>query len=197
MLARLQRFEWPFAGDVDASLSLAPYPGGHTAHVIRETAKYAASAREHGAIQKEDERWIAQHAERALSVAAILRPPVFVHGDFKPGNLTLSLDGVNVEVSGVFDLHESRVGDGASDICRQTCSYLDVEPEFAGLFVDSYRAQVASDPTIKERMPLYVANDRIKFWNFFARPPEVAEWAKGKTFRGWAQRYVDGILALL
>jgi len=64
-------------------------------------------------------------------------------------------------------------------------------------FIESYRSQVASDPTIRERMPLYIVNDRVKFWEFFTRPPEVASWLKGRTFRSWAGRYVDGVLALL
>ena len=100
-------------------------------------------------------------------------------------------------VTGVFDLHESRLGDGASDICRQACGYLDFDPEMTKEFVASYRSQAGEDPTIRDRMPLYVVNDRMKFWEYFTRPPDVAPWLKGKTFRGWASRYVDAILELL
>src|ERR1041384_1862779 len=42
-LANMQKLAWPFAGDFDFSLKLAPYAGGHTRHVIRETAKYVES----------------------------------------------------------------------------------------------------------------------------------------------------------
>jgi aminoglycoside phosphotransferase (APT) family kinase protein len=197
MLVRLQRLEWPFAGDFDASLQLAPYPGGHTAHVIRETAKYIESTRINGAVEPDDETWIARLAERALAAASSRRANVYVHGDFKPGNLTLTAQEDDAAVTGVFDLHESRLGDGASDLCRQACGYLDFDPDMTVPFLESYRSQVASDPTIRERMPLYIVNDRVKFWNFFTRPPEPASWLKGKTFRSWAGPYVEGILGLL
>jgi hypothetical protein len=40
-------------------------------------------------------------------------------------------------------------------------------------------------------------NDRMKFWEFFTRPAARAAWSTGKTFRGWAERYVVGLAGLL
>jgi hypothetical protein len=37
----------------------------------------------------------------------------------------------------------------------------------------------------------------MKLWEFFTRPEARAAWSRGKTFRGWAERYVDGLLILL
>ena len=196
MLVRLQKLAWPFAGDVDLSFKLVPYPGGHTAHVVRETAKFADNARKNGGLSAEDDAWIERIGEAARAVS-VVRPNLYVHGDFKPGNLTLSTDGDEMTVTGIFDLHESRIGDGASDICRQACGYLDFDPEMTKEFVATYRSQAGDDPTIRDRMPLYVINDRMKFWEYFTRPPDVAPWLKGKTFRDWAGRYVDEILDLL
>jgi hypothetical protein len=92
----------------------------------------------------------------------------------------------------LFDLHEARFADGALDVVRTACSYLDTEPELARVFRAAY-----GKPLDPARMTLYVINDRLKFWDYFSRPEINAEWLRGKTFRQWAQRYVDGVLALL
>jgi hygromycin-B 7''-O-kinase len=195
MLAQQQKLVWPFAGDFNLSLELAPYPGGHTEQVVRQTRKFADNARLYGAMGKEDDDWISRVADAARAQSAE-RPAVYLHGDFKPGNLTMSMHGDDMIVTGVFDLHESRFGDGASDICRQACGYLDFDPDMARTFVETYRALVGDDPTLEQRMPLYIINDRIKFWEFFKRPPGV-DWLKGHTFRSWTSRYINGVLALL
>ena len=100
-------------------------------------------------------------------------------------------------MSGLFDLHEAQFGDGARDLVRQACSYLDTEPELATVFVDAYLANVTADARIADLLPIYVMHDRMKFWQFFSRPEARAEWTVGKTFRGWAERYVDGLLGLV
>jgi hypothetical protein len=46
-------------------------------------------------------------------------------------------------------------------------------------------------------MPLYVINDRMGLWHYFTQPGVNAAWTQGKTFRGWAQHYVDAIMNLL
>ncbi len=100
-------------------------------------------------------------------------------------------------VSGLFDLHEARFGDGALDLVRQACSYLDTEPELAAVFVDSYLQRVVPDANIATLLPLYVVNDRMKIWEFFTRPDARATWSNGKSFREWAERYVNGLLMLV
>ncbi|HEV2650248.1 MAG TPA: hypothetical protein VGU69_03240, partial [Rhizomicrobium sp.] len=100
-------------------------------------------------------------------------------------------------VAGLFDLHESHFGDGAFDLVRQASSYLDTDPHLAKVFVDAYRARAPVDPSIAERMPLHIVNDRMKIWQFFTQPGARADWTERKTFRGWAQRYMDRILELL
>lgn len=93
--------------------------------------------------------------------------------------------------------HEARFGDGALDIVRQACSYLDTEPDLAHVFVDAYLERVSHDPRLRHLMPLYIANDRMKFWSFFAKPSARVAWTEGKTFRGWAERYVDRLMRLI
>jgi aminoglycoside phosphotransferase (APT) family kinase protein len=195
-LVEQQRLTSPFAGDFDPSVTLCPYPHGNTRHVIDETRLFAASARTSGAFTDEDDRWIDSVAERALA-ASTSRPNVYVHGDYKLNNLTVLRRGAAWVVSGVFDLHESRFGDGGSDLVRQACAYLDTDAALARTFVETYRRGAAEDPGLAERMPLYIAQDRIKLWEYFTRPATLADWTKGRTYRGFAQRYVDRIVELL
>ena len=120
-----------------------------------------------------------------------------MHCDYKLNNLTVLKSGSEWRVSGLFDLHEAQFGDGARDLARQGCSYLDTDPELAKVFFDSYLHHVTDRAPIAELLPLYVINDRIKFWQFFSQPNTRAAWTVGKTFRGWAERYVEGVLALV
>jgi hygromycin-B 7''-O-kinase len=197
-LAEMQTLSWPFAGDFDPnSIELEPYPAGDMGHVIEETMSIAGMAEANGVMTREDMIWIGEAASRARAVADGGRPQVYVHGDYKLNNLTVLRDAGGWRVSGLFDLHVSRFGDGAIDLVRQACSYLDTEPPLAWAFVDAYRSRMPADHSIAERMPLYIVNDRIKLWQFFTQPGSRAAWSEGKTFRGWAQRYMDEISNLL
>ncbi len=198
VLAEQQALDWPFAGDFDPTTTLVAYPGGHIQHLVRETSIFASAARGNGALTPEDDAWIDRAFASALSLPASGRPNVYVHGDFKHGNLTLLRSGERWLVSGIFDLHESRFADGASDLCRQLCSFIDHrEDKGAREFLAAYRRKMGDDPSIKDRMPIYIINDRMKFWEYFARPGVDAPWLEGKTFRVWAWSYIDRIGELL
>jgi hygromycin-B 7''-O-kinase len=198
MLAEMQTLHGPFAGDFDpVTIALVPYPHGDLRHVAEDTTAMVAMAERNGVMTLEDRAWIDAAAMRALAVSSEDRVNAYVHGDYKLNNLTVAKDAGGWRVSGLFDLHESRFGDGAIDVARQACSYLDTEPALARAFVDAYRSRVPADPAIAERLPLYILNDRLKFWVFFTRPGARAAWSQGKTFRDWAGRYMDEILKLL
>jgi hygromycin-B 7''-O-kinase len=194
MLAQMQQLTSSFAGDFDVdTIQLTPYPGGNTQYVVDQTRRHAAAAQAKGVITAEDIGWIDEVA--ALAMAAGERPNSYVHCDYKLNNLTVSNTEDGWRVTGLFDLHEAHFADGALDIVRQACSYLDTERELAGVFVRAYLERVAPEPRLAAFLPLYILNDRMKFWGFFA--PEAPDWLKGRTFRQWAQRYVDKLLALL
>jgi len=95
-------------------------------------------------------------------------------------------------VGGLFDFHEARFADGALDIVRAACAWLDTEPELAGIFRHAYGL-----PLEARRMTLYVLNDRLKIWDYFTRPGAEAPWLRARSFRPWAERYVDAILRLV
>jgi len=116
----------------------------------------------------------------------------YVHCDYKHGNLTVLEDSGCWRAGGLFDFHEARFADGTLDIVRTACSYLDTEPALARIFRGAY-----GKPLDPARVALYVLNDRLKLWEYFTHPAHPAEWLKGKTFRSWVQRYLDGVLSLI
>jgi aminoglycoside phosphotransferase (APT) family kinase protein len=186
-LAEMQRLTSPFAGDFSpVSIALEAYPEGAVGSIVREARAIAASCGDR--LSADDLGWIEAAAERATGDVA----NTYVHCDYKLNNLTVMKEGGRWQVSGLFDLHEARFADGGLDVVRTACSYLDTEPELAQVFRDAYGK--ALDPA---RTTLYVLNDRLKFWEYFSRPEHSVEWLRGKTFRHWAQRYVDGVLKLL
>jgi hygromycin-B 7''-O-kinase len=188
MLSQMQSLTWPFAGDFGTeSIALEPYADGALGHVIAQTKAGAANA---SAMTDDDHAWIEDACAAALAGGA--RPASFTHGDYKLNNVTVMRGDAGWRVAGVFDLHEARFADGALDVVRQACSYLDTEPALAGVFLKTCHGVPPA-----ACLPLYVIHDRIKLWEFFAKPDNRADWTKGKTFCGWASRYVDGIAALL
>ncbi len=186
-LAEMQRLSWPFAGAFSIeTIELEAYPEGavgRTAREIREMIRGNGDRLEAGEIA-----WI----EDIIAGAPTDVPVTFVHNDYKLGNLTLLKDGGRWHVAGLFDLHQARFADGAADISRMACGFLDTEPELARLFREAY-----GKPLDAGRMALYAIYDRLAIWSYFSRPGVDAGWLRGRTFRGWASRYMDGILKLL
>ena len=190
-LAQMQALTAPEAGDFGTeSIALEPYADGVLGHVIAQTKAQAAAARANGAMTDAEDAWIAQACDTALAAGA--RPASFTHGDYKLNNVTVQRDGARWRVRGVFDLHEARFADGALDVVRQACSYLDTEPQLAPVFLA--HCGIVPPPAC---LPLYVIADRVGFWAFCTDPASRAGWTRGKTFRGWTEPYMDAIAALL
>ncbi|MEI9993153.1 MAG: aminoglycoside phosphotransferase family protein [Rhizomicrobium sp.] len=186
-LAEMQNLTWPFAGGFSpVTIELEPYPEGAIGWTAHETRAIVRACG--GRLTAEDVAWI----EDAIGGAKGAVADTYVHCDYKLGNLTLLKENGRWRVSGLFDFHEARFADGALDVVRVACSYLDTEPALARAFVQAY-----GKPLDAARMTLYVLNDRLKIWGYFSHSDVDADWLRRKTFRGWSQRYVDGVLELL
>ena len=197
MLAEMQTLTSDFAGDFRTkSIELEPHPGGAVQRVIDENNAMIEMADAHG-IVNDDDRALLDSAANSARVSQQDLVNTYVHCDYKLNNLTVSKEKGRWRVSGLFDLHEAHFGDGTLDIVRQACSYLDTEPNLAQVFIEAYRSNVDRRRIVPERMWLYVLNDRMKFWAFFAQPERRADWTRGKTFREWSGRYLDAIVKLL
>ena len=197
VLARQQRLEWSFAGDIDPNTyELTPYRGGYLAQTARQTLRFAENSRSSGTLTRGDDAWV----ERIIAAASNHREAghaVYLHGDFKLGNLCVMERGGSWEVSGIFDLHTSHFGDGEADLSRLLCSYVDTDKSLAAVFLDSYRAGRPLREGFALRMPLDLINERLKIWEYFRRPDVDAAWLRGKTFQSWVQPYIDRFAELL
>lgn len=191
MLAEMQTLTWAFAGDFDVdTIELTPDADGAAIAAMR---RLAAQAEANGVMTAVDMDWIDAVAGAAGVLEA--RPIIFVHGDYKLDNMTVAQDRGRWRVSGVFDLHTARFGDGAYDLVRQTCAFLDTEPALARVFVDAWRAEVCNDVDPAPWMPLHVMSERLIFWQFRANARPA--WSLGKSFRDWAEPYLSGLLSML
>lgn len=186
-LAEMQQLTSEVAGDFGTkSIAFEPFAGGAIAATAREARAFAEACGER--LDEADRDWI----ETAIAAAGETGAITYVHCDYKLNNLTVLREDGRWRVSGLFDFHEARFADGTLDVVRQACSYLDTEPELARVFIEAY-----GKPLDAARLLLHVVNDRLKIWEYFSKPETNAEWMRGKTFRGWTQRYVDGLMSLL
>lgn len=186
-LAEMQKLTSPFAGMISTvSITLEPFPNGAVDWIAREAQAIIRSCGER--LTRDDIAWL----EAAIDGAKGDVVNTYVHRDYKFGNLTLLPENGRWRVSGLFDFHEARFSDGAADFVRTACSFLDIEPDLARVFREAYGKQLDAG-----RMLLYVLTDRLIIWDYFTRPTTTLDWLKGKAFRPWAQRYVDGVLTLL
>jgi aminoglycoside phosphotransferase (APT) family kinase protein len=196
-LARQQKLAWPFAGDVDPNtFELAAYPGGYLAHVARRTLRFAENARVNGTLSRDDDAWIEHIVDAALKHSSE-EPSVYVHGDFKLGNLCIIERRGTWHTSGVLDLHTSHFGIGGADLCRVMCGYFDTDESLAGVFLGAYRARRPMSEALLARMPLFLVSERVPIWEYFTRPGVDASHLKGKTFQNWSQSYIDLITKML
>ncbi len=195
-LAQLQALTSPFSGGFDVdTIMLTPDRGGYTERVTGETRQAAIAAEANGVMTAADMDWIEAVARDVWKAGE--RPNSFLHGDYKLDNMTVAQEAGRWRVTGVFDFHTARFGDGALDLVHQACGYLDTEPVLARVFVDAYRANVRNDADLRPWMPLYVVRNRVGLWQYFVRTEAPPVWGLGKTFRGWAEPYLSRMLSLL
>ena len=195
-LAALQALTWNQAGDFDMATGVVvPFEGGHTGHLIREVRKLTADADVSGSLTPDDHAWIEGVLDQAVS-AADAGPAVYLHNDFSLNNVLAQRRGGAWAITGVVDLMTSAFGGGEADLCRQAANYLDQDPALARALIGAYRGAGGGGPDAQGRAPLYVVYERLLLWEYFTRPPERADWTQGKTFSGWARRYVERLSAL-
>lgn len=193
-LAEMQQLTAPQAGDLDVdTMTLTPFADGDTRFVIEECRSVIAQASTEGLLTTPDIHWMEGLMREAEDIPAPIT--TYVHVDYKPGNLCLEqTDGV-WRISGLFDFHEARFGNGMQDLVRQGCSYLDHHRDLAAAFVQAFLDQRGDDKRIDALMRLFILNDRLKIWAWFARPGVTSSLPVAGGFRAWADRYLAaGIL---
>ena len=195
-LADLQALTWDFAGDFDPDLqALAPYPGGYTAHLAREIHCTAEATRPNGPLAAQDEQWLAALIQADTAVA---RGPdtSFVHNDYTLGNVLFKRTSEGWRVSGVIDLMTSCFGDPAADLVRQSCAWIDVAPDGAATFLTAYRQAGGCAAPSPARLAAVAVYERLMIWGYFTRPDVAEPRLMGRTFRAWAEPYLQQLAAL-
>lgn len=196
-LAALQTLTWEAAGDFDlATGGVVPFEGGHIGHLVREVRKLTADADVSGSLTPEDHAWIESVLDQGASAEDAGRA-VYLHNDFSLNNVLAEPRDGGWAITGVVDLMTSTFGGGEADLCRQAANYLDQDPALTAALIGAYRGAGGGGPNAQARAPLYVVYERLLLWEYFTRPPQRADWAVGKTFSGWARRYVERLRALL
>jgi aminoglycoside phosphotransferase (APT) family kinase protein len=195
-LAELQRLTAPAAGDYDPDTdAVAQHADGYGAHLIRSLSTVAQGAEAAGVMTAADMDWTRELAREACDLPA--RPVSFVHGDYKLDNMTVAERDGAWRVTGVFDFHTARFGDSARDIVRAACAYLDTEPELAQAIIEAWRGGGGDEAGLAPWLPLYVASERSSIWAGFVKPDARPAWSAGKTFRSWAEGYLERLTALI
>lgn len=195
MLAEMQKLRSPFAGDFDIdAIELCLHPGNDVTNRIAKIRRVLASTS--ARITEDDRAWVEAAMAEAEPFGAD-RPNTYLHHDYKLNNLTVLREGGAWRVSGLFDFHEASFGDGALDLVRQACAYLDFDRACTPVFIDAFRSASGDATAPPALMRFYVICDRLGFWDFFARPEQNAEWTQGRTFRAWAERYVEKLLKVI
>lgn len=189
-LAELQRLGAPAAGVFDVDLgAVAPDPNGFGGHLVEDLSRQAEKAEAAGVMTGSDMQWIADLSRSALSRSA--RPVTFTHGDYKLDNTTVcECDGV-WRVSGLFDFHTARFGDSAFDLVRPMLFYSDFDAGQEQVMLDAWRGAGGDEAGLAPWLPLYVAAERIGLWATFVSSASRPRWSEGRTFRTWAEPYLE------
>ena len=195
-LAQLHLASAPAAGDFDVDAGgVAPDPDGYRGYLVTRMADFVQGAEARRVITEADLDWI-----DAVGRAAQSAPPrrvTFTHGDYKLDNMTVGeRDGV-WRVTGLFDFHTARFGDGGADVVRPACAYIDTELELARVMMRAWLDAGGDAGGLAPWLPLILACERLSLWVGFVRADARPAWSVGKTFRGWAEPYLERLLALL
>ena len=196
MLWSLHRARSPMAGSFHvASGSIRPFAGGYLGRTIDRALQHVSLAFGHGAHSQTDDDWVRGLVDSCRSFG---EPSGYslVHEDFSRNNMTGTIDGDVVTITGLVDLMTSHYGDGLADLARQFSMFL-LEPEgesLAQTFVHAYLARSGiSGPDVRQRGLLYLLDERLIVWEYAARPghESLDWWDRSLSLRNWLEPYLD------
>jgi hygromycin-B 7''-O-kinase len=193
ILARAQSLHFSAAGEYDvATNAIHPYPNGYAHWLTGWVDQSVADCMRDGCMAEAEKEWIAGISATAQPALAEPFQPTFVQNDFADGNMVVQKQNGAWRVSGLFDLAESRSGDGESDLVRQTGAFLSdlsaPRRELASAFVRAYHHRRPLRKGAAERFALHSVRNLLIVWHY---GHSQAKWfAPELTFRQWAEPYV-------
>lgn len=183
---RLAELDWPAKQPGRGG----PPIGWRDRTVRRALHRLGEAARINDTTTRDDLAWAERIFDTTGPALDVPFQPVVVLEDFKPGNVHVDGQGGHWRVSGLFDLMEACFGDGDADLPRMVCSYLDTDPELAGLFLSEYLARRPPRPGFADRFTAHLLADRALLW-FFLQHEGLRFWPAEWTFQHWAGRYLE------
>jgi aminoglycoside phosphotransferase (APT) family kinase protein len=200
-LSKVHEVASPIAGSYDIrTASTRPFASGYVGRTVERARESAANAFANGAHDSADVDWL----DHMLDTFSRLREPArytIVHEDFNRNNMTATIDGGQVEITGLFDLMTCHFGDGLADLPRQFAMHLR-EPsgdDLARAYINSYvsRREALSRDDV-QRALLYLIDERLLVWEYFHRPGHSgSEWEPDESLRHWLGRYLDTLESML
>lgn len=196
MLRDLQALTLPAPGAYDLTTGgMRPFAGGrYVDRTIQRARQSAAQAAANGAHRVDDAKWL----DGLLNQLAPAPEPdryCVVHEDFNRNNMTASIEGDAVEITGIFDLMTCHAGDGLADLPRQFAMYLAEEggEVLASGFVRAYLAgRQPLDEASRQRARLYVIDERLLVWEYCHRHGhDCTSWGVEGSLRRWLGGFLD------
>ena len=138
-------------------------------------------------------KWVEGILNKADRYLNLEFTPSFVMQDFKPENMVVQKTNNKWKISGIFDLMESYIGNGESDLSRMYSMYLENDRrDLAEIFVNEYlsvRSNPKLDSAFKERFNIFMIHDRVIVWSWSVRNNNIKKSMK-RGFRNWLKGYL-------
>ena len=195
-LRELQKLTNDVSGKYDhIEKAVIPFPNGYVARTVERIRKNVATSIEYPNphISQTDKDWI----DSTLADAAKLSDdfqPVIVHEDFNRNNMTVEQgDNDNWQITGLFDLMTAHFGDGLADIPRQFSMYIEEGLlTVAEDYIKAYLDGATLDAEAKQRLELYLIDDRLLIWQYFHRPNhDRSRFDEKSGLKEWLSPFLD------
>jgi aminoglycoside phosphotransferase (APT) family kinase protein len=140
-----------------------------------------------------DTKWVEGILKKGDKYLTLEFTPTYVMQDYKPENMLVKKVDSKWRISGVFDLMESYIGNGESDLSRMYSMYLDNNrKDLAEIFLNEFlkvRANTKLDSGFRERFNTFMIHDRVIVWSWSVRINDIQESMKN-GFRSWLKKYL-------
>lgn len=190
-LVAMQQLTWEYPGHYDPQTdTIQPFSNGYIAEVLRRLHLRLTRAMElNNQTTSDDLAWAMQTVEHVLNKSDITHG-TFVMQDYKLENTVLANRDGHWRVNGVFDLMESYIGFGESDLARTYALLTDhALPHLAKLFVKTYADLLRKEyAEISNRVIAFLIMDRAIVWESRQRNNTMHNHTI--TFREWVEGYL-------
>jgi Ser/Thr protein kinase RdoA (MazF antagonist) len=191
-LTLVQQATWDVSAEYDYGAdNLRPLASSYGDWFVERVRERLKSCRGHSATATtlEDGAWVESLINAARASLDTPFVPALVHTDYAEGNVVAKRAGEGWRIGGVFDLGDAYMGDGEYDLARLACWYGMQGEANLRAFCDAYTKQLPPRAGFPERLALYIAADRLIFWEYGHRN-NVWFSDPDQTFRMWAEPYV-------